>query len=165
MNIGHEDMDHSVMKQKIVGWREWLLLPELGLPKIKAKIDTGAKTSCLHAFSIEPIIRNNNEWIRFGIHPHQGDRETAIYCEAKVRDKRIVTDSGGHQEKRYVITTLLKLGELSWPIEVTLTNRDTMRFRMLLGRTAMQNRLLVDPSESFLFGKPPRRPKQRKKKV
>lgn len=136
-----------------VGWREWVLLPELGLPEIKAKIDTGARTSCLHAFSVEPFKKYSQEWVRFGIHPHQKDNETEVFCESEVFDKRTVTDSGGHKEERYVIKTDIMLAEQRWPIEITLTNRDTMLFRMLLGRTAMDNKILVNPGESYLLGK------------
>ena len=135
-----------------IGWHEWILLPELGLPWIKAKIDTGARTSCLHAFNVEPFTKNGNAWVRFGIHPHQDDTETEVYCEAEVLDNRMVTDSGGHKEKRYVIMTTLALANESWPIEVTLTNRDSMLFRFLLGRTAMQQKVIVDPGKSFLLG-------------
>ena len=136
-----------------VGWREWVLLPELGLPAIKAKIDTGARTSCLHAFSVEPFEKNGKEWVRFGIHPHQDDTETEVFCEAEVIEKRMVSDSGGHKEERFVISTELVLADQRWPIEITLTNRDSMLFRMLLGRTAMGNKIIVSPSKSFLLGK------------
>ena len=137
-----------------VGWREWLQLPELNLPAIKAKIDTGARTSCLHAFSIETYTKDNKNWARFGIHPYQDDTETEIYCDAEVIDERTVTDSGGHKEQRYVILTNVLLGEQSWPIEITLTNRDNMRFRMLLGRTAMEKKIIVNPDKSYVLGKP-----------
>jgi hypothetical protein len=136
-----------------IGWREWVLLPDLGLPEIKAKIDTGARTSCLHAFSVEPFIKDGKQWVRFGIHPHQDDTETEVFSEAEVIDKRMISDSGGHKEERYVIATEVELANQRWPIEITLTNRDTMLFRMLLGRTAMANRIIVDPGKSFLFGK------------
>lgn len=136
-----------------IGWREWVVLPGLGLPKIKAKIDTGARTSCLHAFSVEPFIKDGKEWVRFGIHPHQDDTETEVFSEAEVTDKRMISDSGGHKEERYVISTDVELADQRWPIEITLTNRDTMLFRMLLGRTAMASRLIVDPGKSFLLGK------------
>ena len=151
--------EHMTIPLITVGWREWVFLPDLGLPPIKAKIDTGARTSCLHAFSVEPFEKDGKEWVRFGIHPHQDDLKTEAYCEAEVFDKRTVTDSGGHTEERYVITTELALAEQRWPIEVTLTNRDTMLFRMLLGRTTMENKIIVNPAESFLLG---RKKKQKK---
>ena len=137
----------------VVGWREWLKLPELGVGCIKAKVDTGARTSALHAFFVEPFEHRGESWVRFGIHPIQGDTDTVIECTCSVKDKRVVTVSGGLKDKRYVIETILVLGSLVWPAELSLTVRDSMKFRLLLGRTAMRGKLLVDPAHSFLFGK------------
>jgi hypothetical protein len=137
------------------GWREWVKLPDLGLPAIKAKVDTGARTSALHAFDLRPFIENGIQRIEFSIHPKQRDLKTIAICQADVLDRRIVSDSGGHKEERWVIMTSLMIGASSWPIEMTLTSRDNMRFRMLLGRTALENKALVDASSSYLVGEKP----------
>ena len=138
--------DKKLMK---VGWRERVSLPELGLESVTAKVDTGARTSCLHAFYVTPFLKEDEKWVRFGIHPHQKDTSTEVTCEARIHDERMISDSGGHKEMRYIIVTTAILGERTWPIELSLTNRDTMRFRMLLGRTAMKD-IIVYPKKSFL---------------
>ena len=141
----------------VLGWREWLALPEFGIDYIKAKIDTGARTSALHAFYLEPFTRDDKPWIRFGIHPRQRSTDEVVHCEAPVLDQRNVTDSGGHKEQRYVIKTPVRLGERLVDIEMTLTDRENMRFRMLLGRTAMRGHCVVDPQRSYVVRpKPPK---------
>lgn len=138
-----------------VGWREWVALPELGIEHIKAKVDTGARTSALHAFSVRAFTRKGVKMVRFKIHPYQRRDDIVIECTAPVLERRWVTDSGGHKEQRYVIESRLKLADQLWPIELTLTNRDSMKFRMLLGRTAMKGKLIVNPASSYLVGKKP----------
>ncbi|MDH3808827.1 MAG: RimK/LysX family protein [Desulfuromonadales bacterium] len=129
-----------------------MALPELQVPAIKAKIDTGARTSALHAFFVEPFTKEGRQMVRFGVHPLQKRLDVEIFCEAPVKDFREVSDSGGHREMRYVIETTLLIGDLPRQIEMTLTNRDNMKFRMLLGRTAMEG-LQVIPDQSYLTGR------------
>ncbi len=137
----------------ILGWREWCALPELGIPAIKAKVDTGAKTSALHTFGIEPYSEGGASWVRFYVHPLQRNESVVCECAAPVVDEREVTDSGGHREVRYIIETRFEVGGQSRRIEMSLTNRDTMRFRMLLGRKAMAGEVAVYPEKSFLNGR------------
>ena len=134
----------------ILGWREWVGFPDLGISQIKAKVDTGARTSCLHAFLVEPFERDGVPWVRFDIHPSQKNCSEVLSCAAPVLDKRIVRDSGGHEELRYVIETTISIGDRVHKVEVTLTDRDTMKFRFLLGRTAIRGQYFVDSGRSYL---------------
>ncbi len=137
----------------VIGWREWVALPDLKIDQIKCKVDTGAKTSALHAYFIESFKKSGCEYVRYGMHPIQKNSDTEVICTSKVHDQREITDSGGHREKRYVILTTIKLGQHNWQAEVTLTDRETMLFRMLLGRDAIKNQFIVNPARSYLIGK------------
>lgn len=137
-------------KPVLFGWREWVELPGLGLRHIKAKIDTGARTSALHATHVEPFVENGVRRVRFTVYPHQRDDDIAVVCEANVVDKRKVRSSGGHETRRWVIETTLRIGDLEWPAEITLAARNDMKFRMLIGRTAMHGVATVDPSRSYV---------------
>jgi len=136
-----------------LGWREWAALPDLGLPAIKVKVDSGARTSALHAFYTEKYQLDSVDMVKFLIHPIQKNYDFHVECHAPIIDFREVSDSGGHKEMRYVIETSIVIGTVSWPIELNLTNRDTMRFRMLLGRRAIEARAVIDPVASYLNGK------------
>src|SRR5690606_30801892 len=141
------------MENKLVaGSEEWVSLPELGLPLIKVRVDSGAKTSALHAVNINPFQRNGEPWVSFDVFPIQFDGKRLVHCEAQVADMRTIKSSTGNRETRYVIKTGLKIKEDIWEIEVSLTNRDSMGYRMLLGREAMRGKMLVDPESSFLLG-------------
>ena len=132
-----------------LGWEEWLSLPGLGLPALKAKVDTGAKTSALHAFDIETFGPANRPKVRFAIHPVPGRTDITIACSATIRDRREVTSSNGETELRYVIRTDMAFGPHRAPIEITLSDRTNMAYRMLLGRQAIQPDWVVSPTESF----------------
>lgn len=136
----------------VVGSEEWVSLSDLHIPYVKARVDSGAKTSSLHAINIQPFQKDNETWVNFDVFPIQNDGKRKINCKALVVDKRVVKSSSGEREQRYVVRTTISLNDESWDIELTLTNRDSMGYRMLLGRQAMMGRILVDPSESFLAG-------------
>ena len=141
------------MKDKIiVGSEEWCAFPDLSIYAIKARVDSGAKTSSIHAFNIKTFERNDAQWVSFEVHPLQKNATTVVRCEALVIGRRIIKSSNGTSEKRTVIATLFSIGDKSWPVELTLTNRDNMGYRMLLGREAMKGRILVDPAKSCCLG-------------
>lgn len=145
------------MTKQTLGWREWVSLPELGIDPIKAKVDTGARTSALHAFEVDTFEKDGEDWVRFSIHPLQYDSSVVVTCEARILDQRQVRDSGGHAETRYVIQSTVVIGDTPIEAEITLTDRETMKFRMLLGRTAIRQGYLVDSARSYLTRKPPKR--------
>jgi hypothetical protein len=142
---------YSQSKQlAIIGWREIIALPKLGISQIKAKIDTGARSSALHTFHVEKFQRQGKQMLRFQVHPYQRDSKRTVTTEAELLEYRQVTNSGGHAQLRPVILTEVELGGQKWEIELTLTNRDVMGFRMLLGRQAIRHHFLVDPGKSYI---------------
>ncbi len=141
------------MDKQTLGWREWVQLPELQLGFVKAKVDTGARTSALHAFDVEPFERDGRTWVNFKVHPQQHSDELTVECSAPLKDRRHVTDSGGHRTRRYVIETAISIGDQHYRAEITLVERHDMLFRMLLGRTAMKGRFAVDPERSYCQGR------------
>lgn len=143
-----------MLDKVIVGSEEWCAFPHLGIPTVKARVDSGAKTSALHAINISPFQKEGENWVKFDINPIQNNTKTVIHCEAPLVDKRVVKSSSGFREQRYVIRAEIQIGETNWNVELTLTNRDSMGFRMLLGREAMSGRLLVDPEQKYLLGQP-----------
>lgn len=149
----HQNRYHTsdlTVSSKIIGWREFVTLPQLNIGKIKAKIDTGARSSAIHAFNIQELSRNGKKIIRFQIHPLQRDSKTTVTTEAELLEYRKIRNSGGTAQFRPVIKTNIEVGKHIWSIELSLTNRDVMGFRMLLGRQAVRNKFLVDPGGSFL---------------
>lgn len=146
-------MASSGKQLPVIGWREWICLPEFGIEAIKVKVDTGARSSALHAFDIESFSRGGERMVRFKVHPLQRDSRQSVAAEAELVDERGVRNSGGQLELRPVIKTTIELLGQKWQIELTLTNRDAMGFRMLLGRQALRRRFLVHPGRSFLSGR------------
>lgn len=142
-----------MIEKPIIGWREWVILPKLHIEKIKAKVDTGARTSSLHAFDLKYSVRAGEEYVSFKIHPIQKNSDLTVQCKAKVFDYRKIRSSNGQAEIRPVILVDLVLGKELWQIELTLTNRDEMGFRMLLGRNAIRKKFIIDPGKSYLGSK------------
>ncbi len=138
----------------IIGWREWLGLPDLAIKKIKVKVDTGARSSSLHAYDLHEFDRDGTRWVRFKVHPAQRQTDHSVEAEARILEHRHVRSSSGKATIRPVIVTLIELLGQAWPIELTLANRDEMGFRMLLGREAYRGRFLVDAGRSYYGGKP-----------
>lgn len=136
-----------------VGWQEWCAFPQLNIPAIKVKIDSGAKTSALHAWNVKPVKRHGEWYVNFIVHPLQRNMQLTQECSAKLQDHRLITSSNGQQELRYVIATIITLGLRSWEIEISLTNRDSMAFRMLLGRDALKGQVIIDPGKILRQGK------------
>jgi len=144
-----------VIKQRdeskpIIGWREWVGLPDLGIKRVKAKVDTGARSSSLHAFDVHMFTRGGRRYVRFKVHPMQHDSHVTNDCETELHDERWIKSSNGVKQHRPVIRVSIQFGQESWPIDLTLTSRDVMGFRMLLGREAIRPRFAVDPGRSFL---------------
>jgi len=148
-------MTENNTQKRIVGWREAISIPSLGVEEIIAKVDTGARTSAIHAFFVEPFTgADGKEWVRFGLHPIRKEQQPEITVEAPVKDRRQVSDSGGHTEERYVIETELHVGDEKVVAEVTLTDRESMAYRMLLGRTALRGHFIVDSDLSYACSTP-----------
>ncbi|MEO8271017.1 MAG: ATP-dependent zinc protease [Aureliella sp.] len=155
-------MNAEPSKLPTIGWREYVSLPDLKIPAIKVKVDTGARSSSLHAFEMELYRKDGLDYVRFKIHPVQRNDKLVVEVETPVFDLRRVRSSSGESSVRPVIVTVVELLGVAWPIELTLANRDQMGFRMLLGREAMRGRMLVDPGNSYFGGKPRRKKAKRK---
>ncbi|ANS79488.1 hypothetical protein SGUI_2092 [Serinicoccus hydrothermalis] len=153
--------NHSITEQTVVGWREWVQIPQVDVPWIKAKIDTGAKTSAIHAFDLRSFDRDGRDWVSFAVHPWQATAQDEVAVELPVHDSRSVRSSSGHEEQRYVVRLPVVLGGREVPVELTLTDRDEMGFRMLIGREALVQGYVVDPSLSYAGGRPERAVRRR----
>lgn len=136
----------------IIGWREWAALPELGVDRINAKIDTGAKTSAIHAFRTKQIETEDGPVVEFFVHPRRRRKKPEIFCRAPLIDTRLIKSSNGQTEERFVIETPLRMGDQTWKIELSLTNRDAMGYRILIGRDALAKRFLIQSDASYLLG-------------
>ena len=150
MNLKKHKTGDAETKLLVIGWREIIALPNLGISQIKAKIDTGARSSALHAFHLQKFQRDGQDMIRFQVHPYQRDSQHTVTAEAQLLEYREVRNSGGQVQLRPAILTTVELDSVQWQIELTLTNRDVMGFRMLLGRQAIRDQFLINPGKSFL---------------
>ena len=148
----------------VIGWREWVGLPDFGIKAIKVKVDTGARSSSLHAFDRQLFEREGAEWVRFKIHPVQRKSNKTVEAEARVLEFRNVRSSSGVSARRPVIITNVTLLGITWPVELTLASRAEMGFRMLLGREAFRGQFLVDAGKSFYGGRPKKKKKTKIKK-
>ncbi|CAN5399121.1 RimK/LysX family protein [soil metagenome] len=148
------DGDSTGQSYTLAGWREWVSLPEIGVPWIKAKLDTGARSSAIHAFDLEEFERDGDAWVRYSVHPWQANDDDPVQVESRVLDTREVRSSSGHSEERLVVPMTLRLMRREITAELTLSRRDEMGFRMLVGREALRQGLAVDPSRSYLGDRP-----------
>jgi hypothetical protein len=151
-------------EKRVLGWREWVTLPELGISWVKVKVDTGARSSALHAYDVERYQRAGRAWVRFKVHPLQRNISRVVEATAPLFDQRDVRSSSGQIQSRYFIETTIELGGERWPIELTLVGRDEMGFRMLLGRQAVKGKFVVDPGRSFRLGRGPKGPRTPKRR-
>ncbi|MEO0880199.1 MAG: RimK/LysX family protein [Pseudomonadota bacterium] len=138
-----------------IGWREWAAFPELGgaASRTKAKIDTGAKTSAIHAFRVKEVVRDGVPYAEFFLHPAQKRKKPEIFCSAPIADRRLIRSSNGSVQERLVINTVLSMGARAWRIDLSLANRDEMGFRLLIGRDALRKKVIIHPGKSFLLGR------------
>lgn len=139
-----------------MGWREWVSLPGVGVEWIKAKLDTGARSSAIHAFDLQEFQRDGVLWVRFSVHPWQRSDDDAVVCELPVHDRRTVRSSSGHAEDRYAVLMDVRLLDRTVTSEMTLSRRDQMGFRMLVGRESLRQGFMVDPARSYVGGRPKR---------
>lgn len=146
-------MKNNQARKKLIGWREWIGFPELGIDRIKAKIDTGARSSAIHAYRVRKLDDIDEPRVEFYLHPVQRQRSPELHCVARITDERSIKSSNGKLETRFVIITPMSLGEDIWPVELTLSDRDQMGFRVLTGRAAIRDRCIVDPGSSYLLGR------------
>lgn len=158
-------MKKTKSEKHLIGWREWLALPDLGIPGVKAKIDTGARSSALHTHDYEVFQKDGGEFVRFHLHPLVKNDNVELTCEAPLLGYRKVKDSGGHSQTRPFIRTRALVGNIAWDIDISLTNRENMKFRMLLGRAALAKLFAVDPSSGYLLGKSLRKAYSRSSKA